>query len=170
MWLNAVRAIADCGYEYEENKGIFLLWGTRKDLLFIGNFHCFPPFSPVFPGKVNHFAANLRHFPYTLCLFFLRFHREVAKFCGNFNSGAWRFFEYTDNQLVSENGRTFRALKTFEMCTCVFKCIDIQSVAKLPAPGLPLRSFIRIRNAHVCSFRESEPNYRESEALSRRKC
>ena len=58
-----MRPIADCGYEYEENKGIFLLWGTRKDLLFIGNFHRFPPFSPVFPGKVNHFAANLRHFP-----------------------------------------------------------------------------------------------------------
>ena len=39
------------------------MWGTRKDLLFIGNFHRFFPFSPVFPGKVNHFAANLRHFP-----------------------------------------------------------------------------------------------------------
>ena len=63
MLLNAVRAIADCGYEYEENKGIFLLWGTRKDLLFIGNFHRFFPFSPVFSGKVNHFAANSRHFP-----------------------------------------------------------------------------------------------------------
>ena len=23
----------------------------------------FSPFFPVFPGKVNHFAANLRHFP-----------------------------------------------------------------------------------------------------------
>jgi len=26
-------------------------------------FFRFPPFSPVFPGKVNHFAANSRHFP-----------------------------------------------------------------------------------------------------------
>ena len=57
-------------------------------------------------------------------------------------------FEYVDSQLISEDGCTFRALKTFEMCTCIFKCIDIQPVAKLPAPGLPLRSLIRIRNAH----------------------
>ena len=39
------------------------MWGTRKDLLFIGNFHRFFPFSPVFPGKVNHISTNPRHFP-----------------------------------------------------------------------------------------------------------
>ena len=49
MSMRKTRESSCCG----EQEGICYL---------LGIFAVFP-FSPVFPGKVNHFAANLRHFP-----------------------------------------------------------------------------------------------------------